>query len=383
MDRSQMKRILSIVLISIVVYWALTNHVVVFLLLRRVFSVVGPLIAGFAIAFILNVPMRGLERRIFRRGKIGLRRLVSLLTTLLLVAVLISMVLLIVIPELVSAIEALGNQIPTFVDQLRQWGESLADRFPDTGFWFEELDISWDAVKTDIIGFLKRSSSVLVDSTVGAASSMVTGVINFALGLIFACYMLLRKDQLIRQAKRLSYAFLGKKHADFLMHIGGVVNTTFSHFVAGACTEAVILGAMFLVSMLIFQFPYAVLVAALVSVAALIPIVGAFIALGVGMLLMLVSDPMQAVWFLVLFLVLQQIEGNFIYPRVVGDSIGLPALWVLAAVMVGGKLFGIFGMLAGVPFAAVGYVLIREAVAVRLDGKADESRLEVNRVEVP
>lgn len=369
MEKSLVKKILIISAASIVLYWALVNHTILISLGRRLLSVVGPLIAGGAIAFILNVPVRALEKRVFTKGKSGVRRVLSIILTFLLVLIVVALLLLIVIPELVVAIEQLATSFPSFIDSTRAWGESLGERLPELGFWLEELDISWGNMKSEILDFLKRSSTALVGSTVGLASSVISGVVNFILGLVFSVYMLARKEQLARQFKRLLFAYVEQEKGKKIVHAAHLVNTTFSKFVAGACTEAVILGLMFLVSMLIFRFPYAVLVAALVSVSALIPIVGAFIAAIVGALLMLVSNPMQALWFLVLFLVLQQIEGNLIYPRVVGDSIGLPALWVLAAVMVGGNLFGVLGMLAGVPFAAVVYVLVRESVGERLARK--------------
>jgi predicted PurR-regulated permease PerM len=368
-EKSLVKKILAISAASIVLYWALVNHTILISLGRRLLSVVGPLIAGGAIAFILNVPVRALEKRVFTKGKSGVRRVLSIILTFLLVLIVVALLLLIVIPELVVAIEQLATSFPSFIDSTRAWGESLGERLPELGFWLEELDISWGNMKSEILDFLKRSSTALVGSTVGLASSVISGVVNFILGLVFSVYMLARKEQLARQFKRLLFAYVEQEKGKKIVHAAHLVNTTFSKFVAGACTEAVILGLMFLVSMLIFRFPYAVLVAALVSVSALIPIVGAFIAAIVGALLMLVSNPMQALWFLVLFLVLQQIEGNLIYPRVVGDSIGLPALWVLAAVMVGGNLFGVLGMLAGVPFAAVVYVLVRESVGERLARK--------------
>jgi predicted PurR-regulated permease PerM len=368
-EKSLVKKILIISAASIVLYWALVNHTILISLGRRLLSVVGPLIAGGAIAFILNVPVRALEKRVFTKGKSGVRRVLSIILTFLLVLIVVALLLLIVIPELVVAIEQLATSFPSFIDSTRAWGESLGERLPELGFWLEELDISWGNMKSEILDFLKRSSTALVGSTVGLASSVISGVVNFILGLVFSVYMLARKEQLARQFKRLLFAYVEQEKGKKIVHAAHLVNTTFSKFVAGACTEAVILGLMFLVSMLIFRFPYAVLVAALVSVSALIPIVGAFIAAIVGALLMLVSNPMQALWFLVLFLVLQQIEGNLIYPRVVGDSIGLPALWVLAAVMVGGNLFGVLGMLAGVPFAAVVYVLVRESVGERLARK--------------
>jgi predicted PurR-regulated permease PerM len=366
-ERKVVRQIFALIAASIVLLWALMNHETATRLLRWGFAIIGPLVGGGAIAFILNVPVRSLERRVFKKGPASLRRSLAMVTTFLFVLLVFSLLLLIVIPELVSAIEQLSANLPGLIDSVRSLGESLGERFPDLGFWLEELNISWPNVKSDVLDFLKRSSSTLVGSTVGMATNFINGIVNFILGLVFAVYMLARKEQLARQVKRLLSAYLSDNRVKRLLHAGRVVDTTFSNFVSGEVIEATILGFMFLVSMLIFRFPYAVLVSALVGVLALIPIVGAFIAATIGILLMLVTSPMQALWFLVLFLVLQQIEGNFVYPRIVGDSIGLPALWVLAAVMIGGNLFGILGMLVGVPVAAVLYVLLREAVAFRLE----------------
>ena len=373
MERRVVNQIFVLVAASIILLWALMNHETARSLLRWSFAVISPLVGGAAIAFILNVPVRSLERRIFRKGPTVLRRTLAIVFTFLFVLLVLALLLLIVIPEMVSAIEQLSTNLPALIDTVRGFGESLGERFPDLGFWLEELNISWANVKSDVLDFLRRSSSTLVGSTVGMATNFINGIVNFILGLVFAVYMLARKEQLARQVKRLLSAYLSSERVRRLLHAGRVVDTTFSNFVSGEVIEATILGLMFLISMVLFRFPYAVLVSALVAVLALIPIVGAFIAATIGILLMLVTSPMQALWFLVLFLVLQQIEGNLVYPRVVGDSIGLPALWVLAAVMIGGNLFGILGMLMGVPIAAVLYVLLREAVASRLGDRGEET----------
>lgn len=373
MDKTVARRLFLLMSGGILLCWALFNHVVFLGLLGKVLSIISPLLAGGTIAFILNVPVRSVERRIFRKGKSGVRRVLSMVLTFVLVLIMLALILLIVIPELATAIEGVGSVLPGFLDSVREFGDSLGERYPDVGFWLGELDVSWTTIKTDLVGFLKRSSAALVGSTVSLATGLVNSVVNFMLALVFSIYMLARKEQLSRQFRRVLFAYVPNHVATRIVHAGHLVNKTFSNFVTGAATEAVILGAMFLVTMLIFRFPYAVLVAALVSISSLIPIVGAFIAAVVGILLMVVTDPLQALWFLVLFLVLQQIEGNLIYPRVVGESVGLPALWVLAAVMIGGSLFGVLGMLLGVPFAAVIYVLLREAVASRLHKSQGEA----------
>ena len=369
-----MRRVWILTSGSIVLLWALFNHSLFLSWLSRFFSIISPLVAGGAIAFVLNVPVRAIERKIIRKGRPSLRRSLSMLLTFLMTLVVFALLFLIVIPEFVSAIERLIAVIPGSLDALRVFGDSLGERFPDLGFWMGELDLSWNTIKSDVVALLKQSSAALVGSTVTLASSLFNGVVNFILALVFSLYMLARKEQLAAQAKRVLFAFAPDHVGRKLIHIARVAESTFSRFVAGACMEAVILGAMFLVSMLIFRFPYAILVSAVVSISALIPIVGAFIAALVGMILMVANDPMQALWFLLLFLVLQQVEGNLIYPRVVGDSIGLPALWVLAAVLVGGSLFGVLGMLAGVPFVAVLYVLLKELTIHRLAEKERMAR---------
>jgi predicted PurR-regulated permease PerM len=368
-DKVMARRVFFLMAGGIFLCWALFNHELFFSVTGKAFSVISPLLAGGAIAFILNVPVRSIERRIVRKGKAGFRRVIAISLAFLLVLLVFALLLLIVIPELVSAIERLAAVLPGLLDSMKLFVTSLGERYPDLGFWLGELEVTWANMKTDVIGLLKQGSAAVVGSTMSLATRLVNGVVDFVLAMVFSIYMLARKEQLSRQSGRILFAYVPEHVAKAIVRAGHLVNKTFSNFVTGALTEAVILGSMFLVTMLIFRFPYAVLVSSLVSIASLIPIVGAFIAALVGMLLMVVSDPMQALWFLVLFLVLQQIEGNLIYPRVVGESVGLGALWVLAAVMIGGSLFGVIGMLLGVPVAAVIHVLSTEMIARRLAQK--------------
>ena len=285
MEKSMMRRLWVLVAGGVVLYWALTNHVVLFGWIGRLWSVVSPLVAGGAIAFILNVPVRSLERRIFRKGRKPFRRAMSILITLLCVMLGLAAVMLIVIPELVGALENLVSALPSFLDSLKLFGESMGERYPDVGFWLEELDISWTSMKSSLTGLLRDGSARLVGTTVNFASSLVGKLVQFLLAAVFSIYLLARKEHLKSQAKRALAAYLPDRHVERILHAARLVNATFSKFVIGTCTEAVILGLMLLVSMLLFRFPYALLVAALVSVSAFIPIVGAFIAAVVGMLL--------------------------------------------------------------------------------------------------
>ena len=209
----------------------------------------------------------------------------------------------------------------------------------------------------------------LLSSGGGFIGGVVSGVSTFVIGLIFSFYILLQKEKLSRQGRQVLYGLLPMRRADRALEVLRLANRTFSSFLSGQCTEAVILGTLFVITMTLFRLPYAVLVGVLIALTALIPIVGAFIGCGVGALLIAVTDPWKALVFVILFLVLQQIEGNLIYPHVVGSSVGLPSIWVLAAVTLGGKLMGVAGMLFFIPLCSVLYALFRDFVKGRLAEK--------------
>ena len=206
----------------------------------------------------------------------------------------------------------------------------------------------------------------ILSSSFSLVGSVVSGIVSFLIGVVFSVYVLFQKEKLSVQAKKILYALLPEKKADRAVAIGKLSNQVFSSFLSGQCLEACILGAMFVIVMSILRMPYAMLIGIVIALTALIPIVGAFIGCAVGMFLIVMVSPVQAVWFLVLFLVIQQVEGNLIYPRVVGGSIGLPSMWVLAAVSVGGSLFGITGILIFIPLCSVCYALFRDFVHKRL-----------------
>jgi predicted PurR-regulated permease PerM len=205
-----------------------------------------------------------------------------------------------------------------------------------------------------------------VGGTFSAIGSVFSGVFNGVISFVFALYCLFRKEILARQGRRLLYAFLPEHFCDETIRIFRLTSSTFSNFISGQCLEAVILGAMFAVAMLIFRMPYVPLVSVLVAITALVPIVGAFVGCGLGAFFILVDDPIKAVWFVIMFLVIQQIEGNVVYPKVVGGSVGLPGMWVLLAVALGGKLMGVAGMFIMIPVVSVVYALLREVTEKRL-----------------
>lgn len=336
--------------------------------LGKIFSLLMPFITGAAIAFVINVPMRTVEKRLFpKRQKLQkLRRPLALVITLLAIALVITAVMIIVIPQVRTTALELGKQIPDYMVKAQTYIEGVFKDYPDIQKWIAEFKIDWQSVLTSVSGWVTSGLS----STVNIAASAVNGAVSAAIGFVFAMYILLQKERLGNQAKMAAYAMLPEKAADRFFDICGRAEKTFSSFLSGQCLEAVILGCMFAAAMLIFRMEYVALISILIAFTALIPIVGAFIGCAVGAFLIFMQDPAQALWFVIMFLIIQQIEGNLIYPKVVGESVGLPAIWVLFVVTIGGKLMGVLGMLIMIPAASVIYALFREYVVKSLRTKS-------------
>ena len=353
-------------------YWGLQNLAVLLAALRALLSLASPFLLGCAIAFILNVPMRAVERRL-PAGAGGARRPLAFVLTLVLVLGVLALAGLVIVPKLGEAASSVAQQAQRFFIRLPAALAGLEERLPELQTALSGLDVDWQALSGKALELLQELGTSLVNSGMGGVASgvslvggVVSGISTFFIGLVFAVYLLLQKEKLGGQARRCLYALLPERAADRVLAVAALSNRTFSSFLSGQCLEAVILGSMFTVSMAVLRMPYAVLVGVLIALTALIPIVGAFIGCAVGALLILLSSPMQALAFIVLFLVLQQVEGNLIYPHVVGSSVGLPSIWVLAAVTVGGKLMGILGMLVFIPLCSVVYALFRRYVRDRL-----------------
>ena len=353
-------------------YWGLQNLAVLLAALRAFLSLASPFLLGCAIAFILNVPMRAVERRL-PAGAGGARRPLAFVLTLVLVLGVLALAGLVIVPKLGEAASSVAQQAQRFFIRLPAALAGLEERLPELQTALSGLDVDWQALSGKALELLQELGTSLVNSGMGGVASgvslvggVVSGISTFFIGLVFAVYLLLQKEKLGGQARRCLYALLPERAADRVLEVAALSNRTFSSFLSGQCLEAVILGSMFTVSMAVLRMPYAVLVGVLIALTALIPIVGAFIGCAVGALLILLSSPMQALAFIVLFLVLQQVEGNLIYPHVVGSSVGLPSIWVLAAVTVGGKLMGILGMLMFIPLCSVVYALFRRYVRDRL-----------------
>lgn len=298
-----------------------------------------------------------------------LARPVSLLLTLTLFVGLLVLLMFVVLPELGKTFLNLGGNIQDFLSDMQKKAMDMFQNNPSIVEWIGQIQINWESLFQNAVDFLKTGAGNVIGSTYTAARSIISGIMTFFIAFVFACYILLQKEKLRVQVTKIMYAFMKKEHVEKVMDICSLTYRTFSNFLTGQCLEACILGLMFVVTMNIFRFPYAMLVGILIAFTALIPIFGAFIGCAIGTFLILVINPMQAVMFIILFLVLQQVEGNLIYPHVVGNSVGLPSIWVLAAVSVGGSLMGIVGMLIFIPLVSVIYSLFRKYVYDRLKAK--------------
>ena len=377
LNKKTMRNIFLVVAGSIVLYWALHETERMASVFTTVWTLFSPFIIGAAVAFVLNVPMRAIERGLKGIKKDGARRAVAILLTVLAIILVLTGVVYLVIPQVVATVESLVAEIPAFINRVIDFGRSWLAKNPELMEWlYEYTDFGptdWTAFLNQILtefgdkvaGLLNQLTSV-VEKAFSTLISFGAGVFNAILSLVFALYCLARKEILARQGRRLLYAFLPEKVCDETVRILRMTNSTFSNFISGQCLEAVILGVMFVISMSIFGMPYMPLVSVIICITALVPIVGAFVGCGLGAFFILVDDPLMALWFVVMFLVLQQIEGNLIYPRVVGTSIGLPGMWVLVAVAVGGDLMGVGGMLLMIPVTSVLYALLGEISARRL-----------------
>lgn len=336
-------------------------------------SIAMPLVAGCVIAYVLNLPMKWLERRYFPHSRKSIvqksRRPVCIVLSILIVSLIIYAILRVVLPELVNAFVVIGQAVPPLAEQVVDWMVQNLDGFPKTAEELANLQINWNALGDTVWKYAKSGLSGVLNSTVTIVGSVVGGVINAVISLIFAIYLLAGKERLGRQAKEIVHAYVKPEWIGRGKRIVQTADATFSSFIVGQVTEAVILGSLCATGMWIFRFPYAPMIGAFIGATALIPIVGAYLGAAVGVIMIFTQDPIKALLFIVFIIVLQQLEGNLIYPKVVGSSIGLPGMWVLTAVTLGGGLLGIPGMLIGVPVAATFYKLLGDDVHRRTTAK--------------
>lgn len=368
LNRDTINKIRGLILFTVITVIVGINYIKVLGLLAAAVNMAAPFILGAAIAFVLNVPMRRIESSLSHVLKKSSRLLrpVSMALSILLVAGVLFLVMFVVAPQLVRTLLGLQSSIPVFFGEVRQWLEQLFAENPQILINMEQIQIDWQQLFNDSLKFLKNGAGSMLDTTFSAAISIVNGMSTFLIGFIFSIYILLQKENLIRQIKKLLAAFLPERTVEGIVRIAALTSRTFSNFFTGQCMEAVILGSMFFIVLVVLRLPYALLIGVLIAFTALIPVFGAFIGWAVGAFLMLIISPMDALLFSVVFFTLQQIEGNMIYPHVVGNSVGLPSIWVLVAVTLGGSMMGVVGMLIFIPLCSVLYTLLRDTVNERL-----------------
>ena len=376
LDKENIKKIRWLIAFAILLYLGVQNLHIVISTARVLLGFLFPFIIGFGIAFILNIPMKFIEHHLFgkalkqeKKTAQKLARPVSLVLSICFVICIIVIVMLVVVPELGATFVNIAKKIEENIPVFQKWIDNVFGNNPEVVKWAQSLDIEPGKIIDSVLGVLKNGVNNIVSSTVSITMGLLTTAMNVSIGFVFACYVLLQKEKLLQQIKKAMYATFPQKPVRYLAHVWNLANRIFSSFITGQCIEAVILGSMFFVSMTILHFPYAMLVGVLISFTALIPLFGGIIGCWVAFFLILMISPVKAVLFLGLFLILQQIEGNLIYPHVVGGSVGLPSIWVLVAVTLGGSLMGIAGMLIFIPTVSVIYTLFREWVYARLEKK--------------
>ncbi len=383
MNRKTVKTLAGLIAFGIILNVVVHNMEGVTAWVTTMVGILTPILLGIVIAFLLNIPVSLLERHVFKKRKNRflmilhkLRRPLSITISLVTVIAALVGVIAIVLPQLTRALMGAVSSVRMLVDSLRVYLTEYEDEAPELVQWLNSLNIDWDGIRDWFNNILKNGIAPTVNFVTTAATSVFGTATNLVLAIILAINILCTKETLSRQVKALVRAYMKPNRAKKTIEIGQMSHKVFTAFVSGQVAEALILAVLCFIGMLIFRFPYAFLTSTVVGVTALVPIFGAWAAAGIGAVLILTVNPMQALWFLVFFIILQQIEGNLIYPRVVGTQVGLPAMWVLIAITIGGGVLGIGGMLLGVPTFAVLYALVRKALNDKLEMKEEIKRRE-------
>lgn len=359
-------RILQIFVLAALLILGIRYFDILIAALGKLWGVILPLLAGAAIAFTLNIPMKKFEKHYFPNSENKYirksRRPVCLLLSVILILLAAAFIIRMVIPELINALALIIQEAIGYLQQAQTWLTENPDALPSfiSQYLGQELDIRETVQR--VINLVLQGVTGILGSAVSVFGSLAGIAMDTVFAVIFALYLLFGKEKLIRQLKRLCRRYMGSAFTFRLGYVLKIFNVKFQNFIIGQCLEALILGVLCTVGMWIFRFPYALMVGATIAATALIPILGAYLGAAVGAFMIFTESPLQALGFLVFIIVLQQLEGNLIYPKTVGSSIGLPGIWVIAAVTIGGGLAGIPGMLVGVPLAAAVYQLISDDV---------------------
>ena len=381
LDKENTRQILKIVVIAIVLFIALLNIQVVWGGIKYFIDIISPFIWGLAIAFVLNIFMTIYENKVFNSKKNkntskrvkqknkkktnNLKRTASIILSIITIIAVITIILILIIPQFFEVIKNLISNIPNFLEDTKNFAIDITKRIPEVNNFIQSIQINTDTIKTSLMDISKN----VLDITITQASNLVSTIFNFIIAIVFAVYILANKEGLKVQAKKFIYARLDKEKADYVLKVSRLARDSFRSFLTGQAKEAIILGSLCALGMFILGIPYAGPIGALTAITAFIPIVGAFISGFIGAVLIVAVDPIKAIIFLIFIVVLQQVEGNLIYPHVVGKNIGLPSIWVLVAITIGGSLFGIMGMIVGLPVVSIIYAIVSENTNKKLKEK--------------
>ena len=368
-DKEDIKKWTKIILIAMIGYLVVTNISVIGGFIGKIFNILTPFIFGACVAFVLNLPMSFFEKKLSKiknkKGKTlnkNIIRFVSLILAIVVILGILSLIINLIVPEIINIIKLLIDKMPYYGEKIKVFAEDITQDLPDINSIVKSINFDNKEFQTQIKNIVTNFFTISI-SVAGNVAGLIT---NLVIGIVFSIYILTSKEKLAEQAKKILYAYLSKEKANKIIELGRTSRNIFKKFITGQCLEATILGSLSIIGMLILKVPYAVPIGVLIGVTALIPIVGAFIGIIIGAILILSVNPIKVITFIVFILILQQIEGNLIYPKVVGDSVGLPGIWVLVAVTVGGNLFGILGMLLGLPIASIFYTILKEDVYKKL-----------------
>ena len=359
MEKKEIKTMAFYASLVVLLYWGLQNLKPITSAIGYILNLIMPFILGLVFAFIANIPMSAFERTLLKKiKKQKLKRMLSIILTIFIIIAVISFVVFTVVPEISKSVAQIGPAINPFLERVEENIYNITSDKPEIIEFIENNIPSEKEMMDSIVNFIQVGLVGTLGSTINVIKQIVSGVVNVVLAFIFALYILLQKENMCQRSKRLLRYALGEKRTGHIEYVLNVSRTIFSNFISGQCLEAVILGCMFFVVMSILRMPYAPLIGTLIAVTALIPYIGSFIGFLTSLFLVFMVDPIKAFWYIVVFVILQQVEGNFIYPKVVGNSIGLPPVWVLLAVTVGTGAFGVIGLLLFIPLFSVIYTLI-------------------------
>ncbi len=382
------KKIRGLIIFTAVIVLVFWNPEIAISMVSNAFGVVLPFIIGGAIAFVLNVPMSFIEERIFSDKVVAKRprlekagRPLSLFLVIIVLTSILLVVLFVLIPQLITSTNSLLESAQVFLVDVEKYAAEVFNNNKQVEEFLKGLEINEAAIMNYAVNFLQSGVGNVFDTTLSAAMGFFSAITTGFIAFVFAVYILLQKEMLAIHCKKVLYAFIPENRAGAVKEIAALTYRTFANFLAGQCLEAVILGSMFVIVLTIFGIPFALLIGIVIAITALIPMFGAFIGCFIGAFFIFIENPAQALVFIIIFLVLQQVEGNLVYPHVVGNSVGLPSIWVLVAVSIGGTLMGVVGMLIFIPITSVVYTLFREVVYLKLKkNKIDPKDIEVNKL---